>query len=123
MNGSGSEYYFTIDSESNKLYYARSAPDDLANLDLHSFPVPMEAHPEAVAKLKGTLVDSRTKKPMRGIVSIIDLDKGVEVAPKFLREVARSISASSTNAIICSLHRAKTSSASRRYSIWKATRR
>jgi len=86
VNGSGSEYYFTIDSESNKLYYARSAPDDLANLDLHSFPVPMEAHPEAVAKLKGTLVDSRTKKPMRGIVSIIDLDKGVEVAPKFLRE-------------------------------------
>lgn len=86
VNGSGSEYYFTIDSESNKLYYARSAPDDLANLDLHSFPVPMEAHPEAVARLKGSLVDSRTKKPLRGIVSVIDLDKGVEVAPKFLRE-------------------------------------
>lgn len=86
VNGTGSEYYFTIDSESNKLYYARSAPDDLANLDLHSFPVPMEAHPEAVARLKGSLVDSRTKKPFRGIVSVIDLDKGVEVAPKFLRE-------------------------------------
>lgn len=86
VNGSGSEYYFTIDSESNKLYYARSAPDNLANLDLHSFPVPMEAHPEAVARLKGSLVDSRTKKPLRGIVSVIDLDKGVEVAPKYLRE-------------------------------------
>lgn len=86
VNGTGSEYYFTIDSESNNLYYARSAADDMNNLDLHSFPVPMEAQPEAVARLKGTLVNSETKKPFRGIVSIIDLDKGVEVAPKFLRE-------------------------------------
>jgi outer membrane protein OmpA-like peptidoglycan-associated protein len=86
VNGGGSEYYFTIDSESNYLYYARSVENDLKNLDLHSFPVPMEAQPEAVARLKGTLIDSQTKKPVRGIVSVIDLDKGVEVAPKFLRE-------------------------------------
>jgi hypothetical protein len=45
------------------------------NLDLHSFPVPMEAQPNAVAKLKGTLVNSETKKPFKGIVSVIDLDK------------------------------------------------
>lgn len=86
VNGPGSEYYFTIDSESNNLYYARSASEDINNLDLHSFPVPMEAHPTAVAKLKGSLINSDTKKPFKGIVSIIDLDKGVEVAPKFLRE-------------------------------------
>jgi outer membrane protein OmpA-like peptidoglycan-associated protein len=86
VNGSGSEYYFTIDSESNTLYYARSAEDDKNNLDLHSFPVPMEAQPEAVARLKGSLINSETKKPFRGIVSVIDLDKGVEVAPKFLRD-------------------------------------
>jgi len=86
VNGMGSEYYFTIDSESNYLYYARSVENDINNLDLHSFPVPMEAQPEAVAKLKGSLVNSETKKPFKGIVSIIDLDKGVEVAPKFLRE-------------------------------------
>lgn len=85
VNGAGSEYYFTIDSKSEKLYYARSEGDDPANLDLHSFPVPMEAQPEAVATLKGSLTNSQTGKPMRGIVSIIDLDKGVEVAPKFLR--------------------------------------
>lgn len=85
VNGAGSEYYFTIDSKSEKLYYARSEGDDPANLDLHSFPVPMEAQPEAVATLKGSLTNSHTGKPMRGIVSIIDLDKGVEVAPKFLR--------------------------------------
>jgi outer membrane protein OmpA-like peptidoglycan-associated protein len=46
----------------------------------------MEAQPEAIAHLKGSLINSDTKKPFKGIVSIIDLDKGVEVAPKFLRE-------------------------------------
>jgi outer membrane protein OmpA-like peptidoglycan-associated protein len=86
VNGPGSEYYFTIDSESSQLYYARSVAEDIHNLDLHSFPVPMEAQPEAIAVLKGSLINSETKKPMHGIVSIIDLDHGVEVAPKFLRE-------------------------------------
>jgi len=85
VNGPGSEYYFTIDSESKQLYYARSDENEISNLDLHSFPVPMEAQPEAVVTLKGTLINSETKKPFKGIVSIIDLDQGVEVAPKFLR--------------------------------------
>jgi outer membrane protein OmpA-like peptidoglycan-associated protein len=85
VNGEGSEYYFTIDSKSYELYYARSSGDDKKNLDLYSFRVPMEAQPEAVVALKGTLTD-RTGNPMKGIVSIIDLDAGVEVAPKYLRE-------------------------------------
>lgn len=83
VNGDGSEYYFTIDSESKELFYARSE-NDPNNLDLYSFPVPMEAHPEAVVTLKGTLKDPGGK-PMKGIVSIIDLEEGIEVAPKFLR--------------------------------------
>ena len=85
VNGSGSEYYFTIDSESKDLYYARSEEADKKNLDLFSFSVPMEAQPEATAQLKGTLKD-KAGRAMKGIVSIIDLDQGVEVAPKFLRE-------------------------------------
>ncbi len=85
VNGAGSEYYFTIDSRSSELYYARSNEDDLKNLDLYSFPVPMEAQPEAIVKLKGSLQD-QVGKPMKGIVSIIDLDEGIEVAPKFIRE-------------------------------------
>jgi outer membrane protein OmpA-like peptidoglycan-associated protein len=85
VNGAGSEYYFTIDSESKDLFYARSTSDDIENLDIYSFPVPMGAQPEAVAKLKGSLVNVHTKEPMRGIVTVIDLDKGVEVEPKFLR--------------------------------------
>lgn len=86
VNGSGSEYYFTIDSESSQLFYARSDESDIENLDLHTFPVPMEAQPTAVARLEGSLINSQTKKPFQGIVSVIDMDKGVEVAPKFLRE-------------------------------------
>lgn len=83
VNGEGSEYYFTIDSKSEELYYARSE-NDPNDLDLHSFPVPMEAHPEAIVTLKGSLKDS-TGNSMKGIVSVIDLEKGIEVTPKFLR--------------------------------------
>lgn len=85
VNGGGSEYYFTIDSKSENLYYARSTAEDLKNLDLHSFPVPMEAQPNANTKLTGSLRDPKGL-PEVGIVSVIDLDEGVEVAPKYLRE-------------------------------------
>jgi len=85
VNGLGSEYYFTIDSKSKNLYYARSTEDDLKNLDLYSFPVPMEAQPDALTNLRGTLKDPQGK-PVQGIVSVIDLDEGVEVAPKFIRD-------------------------------------
>lgn len=85
VNGAGSEYYFTIDSKSKYLYYARSEADDPKNLDLFSFPVPMEAQPEAITPLKGTVTHEQTGEPVQGIVSVIDLDHGIEVAPKFLR--------------------------------------
>jgi len=84
VNGPGSEFYFTIDSKSEQLYYARSAENDLGNLDLYSFPLPMEAQPRATTKLRGQVNDT-IGNPMEGIVSIIDLDNGIEVAPKFLR--------------------------------------
>jgi len=85
VNGPGSEFYFAIDSQSKDLYYARSAENSMDNLDLFSFPLPMEAQPGATTKFKGSLTDQETGKPFEGIVSIIDLDNGIEVAPKFLR--------------------------------------
>ncbi len=85
VNGLGSEFYFTIDSESELLFYSRSTGRDLTKLDLYSFPLPMEAQPLATIPVTGTLTDSITGKPFTGIVSIIDLDEGVEVAPKFLK--------------------------------------
>ncbi len=85
VNGKGSEYYFTIDSQSKNLYYARSEAQDMANLDLYSFPLPMEAQPLATTQVAGTLLDSVNSKPLKGIISIIDLDNGIEVASKYLR--------------------------------------
>lgn len=85
VNGPGSEYYFTIDSKSNNLYYARSAENSMDNLDLYSFPLPMEAQPGANTTFKGALTDEETGQPFKGIVSIIDMDSGIEVSPKFLR--------------------------------------
>ena len=85
VNGKGDEYYFTIDSKSKDLFYARSEEDNVKNLDLFSFPLPMEAQPNATTKLLGTLRDSITGDPFKGIVSVIDLSEGIEVAPKFIR--------------------------------------
>ncbi|MFN8436982.1 MAG: OmpA family protein [Cytophagales bacterium] len=85
VNGAGSEYYFTIDSESKNLYYARSEESEPKNLDIYSFPLPMEAQPNAIANLSGTLTDSATGNPYKGIVTVIDLTNGIEVAPKELR--------------------------------------
>jgi hypothetical protein len=59
VNGAGSEYYFTIDSQSKELYYARSEEEDKKNLDLFSFVVPMEAQPEAVTQLRNAEKQSR----------------------------------------------------------------
>lgn len=85
VNGAGSEFYFTIDGKSKDLFYARSIENDLNNLDLYSFPLPMGAQPLASTRLSGSLLDSNTGNPFeRGIVSIIDLETGIEVAPQFL---------------------------------------
>jgi len=86
VNGLGSEFYFTIDAKSALLFYARSATRDLKKQDLYSFPLPMEAQPLATTKITGSLKDSISGQPFKGIVSIIDLDEGVEVAPKYLKD-------------------------------------
>ncbi len=85
INGAGSEFYFTIDRNSEKLFYARSIENDLNNLDLYSFPLPMEGHPLATTTVTGSLMESETGDPFqRGIVSIIDVTNGIEVAPQYL---------------------------------------
>ncbi len=86
VNGIGSEFYFTIDLKSESLFYARTATRDLDKMDLYSFPLPMEAKPGALTRVSGSLKDSLSGNPFSGIVSIIDMDDGVEVAPKYLRQ-------------------------------------
>jgi outer membrane protein OmpA-like peptidoglycan-associated protein len=90
VNGEGSEFYFTIDSKSQNLFYARSIENDLDNLDLYSFPLPMAAQPLATTRVYGSLLDANTGDPFeRGIVSIIDIETGIEVAPQYLSEEGR----------------------------------
>ncbi len=86
VNSKGDEYYFTIDYTSKDLFYAKTEEPGSKNLDLFSFPLPMEAQPNATTKLRGSLKDSTTGVPFTGIVSIIDLTNGIEIAPKFIRD-------------------------------------
>jgi outer membrane protein OmpA-like peptidoglycan-associated protein len=86
VNGKGDEYFFTIDSESKDIYYSRSEIDNVKDLNLYSFPLPMEAQPLATTVFKGVLRDSTTGESFKGIVSVIDLENGIEVAPKYMRE-------------------------------------
>jgi hypothetical protein len=96
VNYKKDEYYFTIDSKARNLYYAKlvktkyrdpMSRDTLIgeNLDIHQALLPMEAQPEAIVKFEGAVTDSITGKAFEGIVSIIDMDEGIEVAPKYLR--------------------------------------
>ena len=86
VNGTGNEHYFTIDAEFSHIYYAKSTSSDINSQDIYSFPLPMEAHPDAVISLRGSLLEEDTNQPLEGIVSVIDLDQGIEIAPKFLSE-------------------------------------
>ncbi len=90
------EYYFTIDARSQNLYYAKlvkfrtydyARRDTVTKeaLNLHTAFLPMEARPEATTSLKGVVTDSISGEALEGIISIIDLDNGIEVAPKYLR--------------------------------------
>ncbi len=90
VNGDGSEFYFTIDANSKNLFYAKSIENDMANLDLYSFPLPMEAQPDATALLTGSVMDIETNDPFTsGIVTVIDLENGIEVAPRRLSPEGR----------------------------------
>ena len=90
INGEGSEFYFTIDAESKNLFYAKSIENDMANLDLYSFPLPMEGQPDATTLLTGSVIDITTNDPFTsGIVTVIDLENGIEIAPRRLSAQGR----------------------------------
>jgi hypothetical protein len=91
------EYYFTIDSKAQNLYYAKAIPTKVFDmqkrdsvmvdvLNLHTAALPMEAQPLAVDRLEVAITDSITGEPSKGFIAIIDLDEGVEVAPRYIRD-------------------------------------
>lgn len=86
VNGLGTEFYFSIDQAANYIFYSRSEEESMKNLDLYSFPLPMAGQPLATTRFSGRINTVTGKVPQNAIVSIIDLDEGVEVAPKFARD-------------------------------------
>jgi hypothetical protein len=90
VNTRGNEYYFSISGKGTTIFYANSRDHDKDHIrqdfDLWSFPMPMEARPDAVAQFKGYLIDSITGNPLVGKVMIIDLENEVEVMPKEINE-------------------------------------
>ncbi|UZR94274.1 OmpA family protein [Chondrinema litorale] len=82
VNGEGNEFYFTIDSESKWLFYAKSVGPEEENLDLQSFPLPMDAKPNSVVKFRGRIIEPTTGEVFQGVVTVIDMDEGDEVAPR-----------------------------------------
>ena len=90
INTDGNQYYFSINGRGTIIFYANSdQPEEdhvRQNFDLFSFPMPMEARPDAIAELKGYLVDSVSGFKLRGTVMILDMEEGVEVAPKRINE-------------------------------------
>jgi flagellar motor protein MotB/uncharacterized protein (DUF433 family) len=86
VNGVGTEFYFSIDKASRDIFYAKSESEGMKNLDLYSFPLPMGGQPLANTRFTGKIQTLTGKLPQNVVVSIIDLDEGVEVAPRFARE-------------------------------------
>lgn len=89
VNSPGNEYYFSIDGKGTRLFYAKAkesekGPQVEQNFDLYSFPMPMEARPDAIVTLKGYLIDSASGHPVTGVVLVIDKTTGIEVAPKII---------------------------------------
>ena len=90
VNTAGNEYYFSIDGAGKTIFYSNAQDPEQdhvdQNFDIWSFPMPMEARPDAIAKLRGVLVDSVSGYTLQGTVMIVDLDNGLEVAPKKINE-------------------------------------
>ncbi|MCS7018725.1 MAG: OmpA family protein [Cytophagales bacterium] len=86
VNSKGREFYFAIDEHSNHLFFAKAEENNPRNLDIYSYPMPMEARPNAVIRFTGKVREAATGEVLKGIVSIIDLSDGVEVMPRYLAE-------------------------------------
>lgn len=87
VNESSNEYYFSLDGPGRTIFYSKSQDGQdvdhaKQNFDLFSFPMPMEARPDADVKLSGLLIDSITGNKLVGVAMIIPLDDTLEVAPK-----------------------------------------
>ena len=83
INSAGKEYYYSMDSNSGEILFTRATSLTDETLDIYTFPLPMEAQPQANTWLTGRVADS-LGMPLTGIIRVIDVEGAVETAPRYL---------------------------------------
>jgi outer membrane protein OmpA-like peptidoglycan-associated protein len=86
VNTEGSEFYFTIDSQLKKLYYAMAKKGNSKSLNLFSFPMPMSAMPYALVRFTGKVMEKTSGETFEGVVAMFDLDTKTPIEPKKIKE-------------------------------------
>ncbi len=84
INSDQDEFYFTISGQGDKIFFAKSVPENPLDYDLYSYPMPMGARPDATTPLKGYLIDSATGNPLTGIITAVDLEEGIAIEPLYI---------------------------------------
>lgn len=84
INSGGAEHYFSIDGKGEIIFYSVAQYSKPNDFDLYSFTLPMEARPDAITKLSGYLIDTASGKPIHGVVTVKDLEDGIEIIPKII---------------------------------------
>lgn len=86
INSKRDEFYYTMNGKGTKIFFAKAEEKSQDDYDIYSYELPMEARPDAIAKLAGYLIDSVTQKPLTGIIVAIDLKEGIEIAPIYINK-------------------------------------
>ncbi len=85
VNTKGDEYYFAINGDSKLIFYAHSDTARM-DMDLYSFPLPMDAHPDAFVTFSGVLREEKTGEVFTGTVGVFDLEERRMIAPRRTKE-------------------------------------
>ncbi|WCT14980.1 OmpA family protein [Mucilaginibacter jinjuensis] len=76
INSSGDENGLTISTNGSYAYFAsNNLNNGIGGYDIYMFELPAALKPKLVTYVKGKITDALNKKPIEGIVEIIDLEK------------------------------------------------
>lgn len=76
INTQDVESGFVLSANGKTAFYATEEKGHHFNIDIYTFPLYPEAQPKAVAYLKGTITDIKTKQLVKATVLLIDLETG-----------------------------------------------
>lgn len=76
INTSENDYFFTVPTEGDIIYFASARAGGYGATDIYSYPLEASLRPAAVATLSGKVVDKETGKPVAATVVVEDLETG-----------------------------------------------